>query len=95
MLGFNAARDKLILAVVDGRATNRVGMTCDELSTLMIGLGASDAVNLDGGGSSTMWLGNAGVLNYPSDGQQRVVANHLAIRATGSSIALGPLSAIR
>ena len=84
VLGFNAAKDKLYLAVVDGRASNRLGMTCDELSTLMLGLGAHDALNLDGGGSSTMWLAAKGAINFPSDGQQRVVANHLAIRATGT-----------
>jgi len=83
-LGFSADKTKLILAVVDGRATNRIGMTCDELGTLMLGLGARDAVNLDGGGSSTMWTASGGVLNNPSDGAQRVVANHLAIRATGN-----------
>lgn len=84
VLGFTEAKDKLIVAVVDGRATSRVGMTCDELSTLMLGLGAHDAVNLDGGGSSTMWLRSSGAINFPSDGQQRVVANHLAVRATGT-----------
>ena len=47
-------------------------------------LGAADAVNLDGGGISTMWLAGTGVVNNPSDGSQRVVANHLAIRATGA-----------
>ena len=84
VLGFNAARDKLFLAVIDGRATNRIGMTCDEMATLMTSLGAHDVVNLDGGGSSTMWMQGAGAINYPSDGTQRVVANHLAIRATGN-----------
>ena len=83
-LGFNADRTKLYLAVIDGRATNRIGMTCDEMVTLFTGLGAADAVNLDGGGSSAMWLAGTGTVNNPSDGQQRVVANHLAIRATGS-----------
>ena len=86
-LGFNADRTKLYLAVIDGRATNRLGMTCDEMITLFTGLGAADAVNLDGGGSSTMWLAGTGVVNNPSDGTQRVVANHLAIRATGGGVA--------
>jgi hypothetical protein len=84
VLGLSADKRKLYLAVIDGRATNRVGMTCDEMITLMKGLGATDAVNLDGGGSSTMWVAGTGVLNFPSDGSQRVVANHLAIHATGS-----------
>jgi hypothetical protein len=83
-LGFNADKTKLYLMVVDGRATGRAGMTCDEMIAQLQGLGVTDAVNLDGGGSSTMWLAGAGVVNYPSDGSQRVVANHLAVRATGT-----------
>ncbi len=83
-LGLNAAKDKLYLMVVDGRATGRAGMTCDELIAQFQGLGVTDAVNLDGGGSSTMWVAGTGVVNYPSDGNQRVVANHLAIKAAGS-----------
>ena len=86
-LGFDASRTKLFLAVIDGRATSRLGMTCDEVRSLFVELGARDAVNLDGGGSSAMWLAGTGVVNAPSDGQQRVVANHLAIRATGSGAA--------
>jgi MYXO-CTERM domain-containing protein len=59
-------------------------MTCKELATLMEGLGAHDALNFDGGGSTTMWIKGKGVVNHPSDGAQRVVANHLAIHAHGS-----------
>ncbi len=83
-LGLSANKQQLFLAVVDGRATNRIGMTCDELSALLEGLGATDAVNLDGGGSSAMWVADTGVVNAPSDGSQRVVANHLAIQAAGT-----------
>lgn len=82
--GLSADRKRLILAVVDGRATTRIGMTCGELASLMQELGAHDAVNLDGGGSSTMWLGNGGIVNRPSDGSPRTVANHLAVIAKGS-----------
>ncbi len=83
-LGFTADKKKLILAVVDGRATGRLGYTCAELGNLMAEFGADDAVNLDGGGSSAMWVAGRGVINYPSDGAQRVVANHLAVRAKGT-----------
>lgn len=86
-LGFDEAHTKLFLVVIDGRAANRLGMTCAEMGTLFTELGAHDAVNLDGGGSSTMWLSGPGVVNNPSDGQQRVVANHLAIQATGTGAA--------
>jgi len=81
--GFSADRQTLILAVVDGRSGSSVGMTCAQLASLMVGLGAHDAINLDGGGSSTMWLSDRGVVNVPSDGSQRVVRNHLGIRSHG------------
>jgi MYXO-CTERM domain-containing protein len=83
-LGFSANHEKLFLVVIDGRASNRIGMTCGEMIGLFQELGAVDAVNLDGGGSSTMWLSGTGVVNHPSDGSQRVVGNHLAIHADGS-----------
>ncbi|HVV87809.1 MAG TPA: phosphodiester glycosidase family protein [Kofleriaceae bacterium] len=86
-LGFSADRRTLFVAVIDGRATGRIGMTCDEMVALFTELGAADAVNLDGGGSSTMWLQGTGVVNNPSDGSQRVVGNHLAIKAGGSGAA--------
>jgi hypothetical protein len=44
-------------------------------------------MNLDGGGSSAMWLGGS-VISYPSDsGGERTVANHLALYAGGSGAA--------
>ena len=83
-VGLSADRRKLIVAVVDGRATGRIGMTCDELSALLREMGADDGMNLDGGGSTTMWLRGPGVVNFPSDGSQRTVGNHLGIHASGS-----------
>ena len=83
-VGLSADRRQLIVAVVDGRASTRIGMTCDELSALLREMGADDGMNLDGGGSSTMWLAGAGVVNVPSDGAQRTVANHLGIHASGA-----------
>lgn len=57
----------LIAVVVDGRATQAHGMTTKELATLMSTLGCISAMNLDGGGSSTAWARNRGVVNYPTD----------------------------
>lgn len=82
--GFSKDRRKLILAVVDGRTQISVGMKCTELGKLMADLGAWDALNLDGGGSSAMFVAAKGVVNDPSDGVERVVANHLAVQADGS-----------
>lgn len=83
-VGLSADKRTLYLVVVDGRASSRIGMRCDELAALLRELGADDAMNMDGGGSSTMWLQGAGVLNFPSDGSPRTVGNHLAIYARGS-----------
>ncbi|MCA9525460.1 MAG: phosphodiester glycosidase family protein [Myxococcales bacterium] len=80
-VGLSADRRQLILAVVDGRTAQSVGMTCAELGRLMRDLGADTAMNLDGGGSSTLWTSRDGVVNRPSDGSPRTVANHLALIA--------------
>lgn len=83
-MGISADKRTLYLAVVDGRSSSSRGMTCVELAQVMKGLGAASAVNLDGGGSSALWVQGTGVVNSPSDGSQRVVANHLAVFAKGS-----------
>ncbi len=63
--------------VVDGRRPGwSVGMTTPELSALAQRLGCTNALNLDGGGSSTLWLPDA-VVNLPSDGKPRPVGNAL------------------
>lgn len=61
----------VVLLTVDGRSeSNAAGMSIPELAYLVRVLGGEDAINLDGGGSTTLWLKGApdnGVLNYPSD----------------------------
>ena len=78
----------LYLAVADGRSQASIGMTCAELGQFMDELGARDALNLDGGGSTTMWREGVGVVNSPSGGSERSVANHLAVHAAGSGPAV-------
>jgi hypothetical protein len=69
----------LMLVVVDGRQPGySVGMSLRELAHLMRDLGAHDAVNLDGGGSSTMYV-NGRVVNRPSDGSERPVSSAIAV----------------
>ncbi|MGP1272442.1 MAG: phosphodiester glycosidase family protein [Phycisphaerales bacterium] len=74
----------LHIAVIDGRQPGySVGMTLPEIADFLIGKGAWDAVNLDGGGSSSfVFRDTAGVTvtNSPSDGAFRAVANHLGFR---------------
>jgi exopolysaccharide biosynthesis protein len=86
-LGLTRDRRTLIMAVVDGRTTGRIGMTCDELTNLLLEHGAHDAVNLDGGGSSALWMAGRGVLNRPSDGSLRRAGNHLGVFAHGAGAA--------
>lgn len=77
MIGWNA--HYLYFVVVDGRQKGLSnGMASGEEAALMRGLGCSDAMNLDGGGSSTFWLGGR-VMNVPSDGRERGIANALIL----------------
>ena len=68
----------VLLVVVDGRQQKSIGMTLTEIAILMQELGAEDAMNLDGGGSSEMVVGNE-VMNRPSDGRERSVGAVLAV----------------
>lgn len=85
-VGFSKNRRTLYMVVVDGRSSASVGVTLAQLADIMVSVGAYDALNFDGGGSTTMWLRGDGVVNTPSDGSQRTVANHLAIQADGSGM---------
>jgi exopolysaccharide biosynthesis protein len=78
-VGLSADRQMLYLVVADGRREGVPGLTLPELARLMDDLGACIAVNLDGGGSSAMWVRDR-IVNQPSDLIERPVANHLAVR---------------
>jgi exopolysaccharide biosynthesis protein len=65
---------KFLMITVDGRQPGvSVGMTLQELADYLLSLGAIDAMNLDGGGSTTMFL-DGRVVNTPSDreGERKV-----------------------
>ena len=78
----------MVLAVIDGRQSNYSnGAPLAAAARFMISLGCVDAVNLDGGGSSTMVIrdGNSyNVKNSPSDGASRKVYNSLLVVAKES-----------
>lgn len=60
----------VLLFVVDGRTKSSAGMSLDELISTLRWLGCHEALNLDGGGSTTLYVRNAphgGVVNHPSD----------------------------
>ncbi len=70
---------RYIILVVDGRQPfYSVGLTLTELAATMQRLGAVDALNLDGGGSTAMAI-RSHVVNRPSDGYERPVSNALLV----------------
>jgi hypothetical protein len=78
------ATGKVLMVVVDGRRSNSVGMTLYGLAKYMASLGAVYAMNLDGGGSATMWIKGMGVVNNPTDSSgERSVSNALVVLPGG------------
>lgn len=74
----------LYLFVVDGRSSASVGMTYKEMADLFLYMGAFEALNLDGGGSSTLSIIPEGsstprAINVPSDGGERYVPDGVGI----------------
>ncbi|WP_067725868.1 phosphodiester glycosidase family protein [Oceanobacillus damuensis] len=89
-VGFSEDGNTMILGLVDGRQSDSRGMTYKELGELMKEYGAYTALNIDGGGSSTMvarkpGYENAEVINEPSDGVERSVPNGIGIYAEAGS----------
>ena len=96
-VGVSRDHTKVYLATVDGRQSGySEGMRTDELAKVMLRFGAWDAINFDGGGSTTLVMddtddgkADAHLVNSPSDnssptkpGTERVVANSFAVFAT-------------
>lgn len=80
----------VLLLTIDGRNANSAGMSLFELAKVMKWLGCTSAINLDGGGSTTLWAkkyGNNGIINHPSDNRkwdhngERRVANVIFIKS--------------
>lgn len=94
-VGFSADGHTMYLVAIDGKQTNSRGMDLNELGAFMKGLGAVNALNMDGGGSTTMAArlpgeSVTGLINSPSDGSERQVANGLGLfAAPGSGEARG------
>lgn len=100
-IGYSQDKGKMYFCVVDGRSGLSNGTTTKQLADIMKNSGAYNAINLDGGGSSAMYINKLGIMNIPSDGQERAVANGIyavntsptdnniaEIRCTTSSVAL-------
>ncbi|OEV13480.1 phosphodiester glycosidase family protein [Streptomyces nanshensis] len=89
-VGFSQDGSTMHVLSVDGRQAASGGVTLTELARMMRQLGAYNALNLDGGGSSTLLAREPGAQkpqleNEPSDGEEREVPNGLALTAPEGS----------
>ncbi|ASO19543.1 hypothetical protein FHR81_000779 [Actinoalloteichus hoggarensis] len=89
-VGFSEDGSRFWLVSIDGRQSTSRGMTELELAHHLHSLGAHEALNLDGGGSSTLLARKVGdaeaeVRNSPSDGGERLVPNGLGLRTAEGS----------
>ncbi len=83
-IGIDKSEKKVYLIAIDGRISTSIGMTMEELSEFLKSIGVYTAVNLDGGGSTTMVAKNLGKtelseINTPSGGTERLVSNGVGI----------------
>jgi exopolysaccharide biosynthesis protein len=81
--------NRVLFITVDGRDPNAAGMSLIELGKVLKWLNAKDGINLDGGGSTSLWIHNqpvGGIVNYPSDNKiwdhagERKVANVILLK---------------
>lgn len=89
-VGFSKDGRAMQLITIDGRQADSGGVTLTQLGRMMKDTGAHSALNLDGGGSSTLVARGPGtdtlqVENSPSDGSERTVPNGLALTAPDGS----------
>ena len=76
-IGFANGEQTVIFLVVDGRSLISDGCRTSHLGDLLQYAGATEGLNLDGGGSSTFYTSALGVRNVPSDGHERADSNGL------------------
>ena len=77
----------ILLITVDGRHKKAKGMSLTQLIKTLKWLGCKNALNLDGGGSTTCYIKDMGVINYPSDNN---VFDHKGERKVSNAILLIP-----
>lgn len=76
-IGYANGGQTLIFLVVDGRSPISDGCRTSHLGDLLRYAGATEGLNLDGGGSTTLYTSALGVRNVPSDGSERADCNGL------------------
>ena len=74
-IGYGDGGNKVYFMVVDGRSAISAGVRTSVLGAIMKYAGATDAMNVDGGGSSCLYTSALGVRNKPSDGNERADGN--------------------
>ncbi len=75
------SNDSIFFVTIDGRNKNAAGMNLYEAQDFLKNMGSTNAINLDGGGSTSLWIKNKGIINTPSDKSgERPVANALIIK---------------
>lgn len=89
-LGISQNREEVILLTIDGRTSSYTGVSQTELAQIMASVGAWNAINLDGGGSTEMILrpqgeANKKIVNNLSDGSERRLMNGIGIVNTAPS----------
>lgn len=87
--GVAVTKNRVLLITIDGRNDNAAGVTIVEMAKIVKWLKAQDGINLDGGGSTTMWVRGTtpnNVVNYPTDNKKwdhegaRKVANAVLVQ---------------
>ena len=76
----------MYMVVMEGRLNGATGFSTSNMVSLAEDLGMTDAINLDGGGSSTLWVSGTGVVNRLAGGSVRIVPNIIIVNI---SCALG------
>ena len=95
-VGYSADKSKIYFCIVDGRSTISVGVSTKQLADIIKSAGASEAINLDGGGSSCMYVKEKGVMNVLSDGSERAVGNGLfAVSSAPTDVTISEISAYK
>lgn len=78
-VGYSDGGNKVYFCVVDGRSLISDGVRTSVLADIMRYAGCTDAMNVDGGGSSALYTSALGVRNKPSDGTERADGNALFV----------------
>lgn len=78
------ADNNLVLVAVDGREGSSIGMTLMELASFMKSIGCTNAMNLDGGGSTVMYV-NGQIVNHPAQKGGIPLSNAILLSKTDES----------